>query len=472
MRPRLRWSSFLLLAAFGTGAEWDRFRGPNGSGVADATGLPATFGPKHNLIWKTSLPPGHSSPILSRDRIFLTAVDKEKLSLIAMDRRNGRIVWQRKSPRSRTERLHKLNSPASATPASDGTRVYVFFGDHGLICFGWEGRELWRTPLGPFNNVYGMGVSPVVVEGSIVLVVDQSRDSYIAAFKKTDGTLRWKTMRPDAISGSSVPTLYREPGGQLQVIAPSSRRMESYDAATGRVLWFVTGLPGEMKSQPILDGSHLFVNGYASPDNEAGNIRPVPSFEEGLAVEDSNRDGFVAKDEARDARAKSAWVFIDLNADGKLDREEWDKYRALMTSENALQAYRLGGSGDLTASSLLWRYQRAIPQLPSMVVYNGVLYMISDAGILTTLDPATGKVFKQGRLRGVPGSYLASIVAADGKVFIASQSGVVAVLKAGAEQELLSANNLDEDIFATPAIDRDRILVRTVAALYCFGAKK
>ena len=461
----------MLLAALSTGADWDRFRGPNGSGVAEATGLPAIFGPKENLIWKTALPPGHSSPILSRDRIFLTAVDKEKLYLIAMDRRTGRIVWQRESPRNRAERLHKLNSPASATPAADGTQVYVFFGDHGLVCYGWDGREMWRTPLGPFNNVYGMGVSPIVVEDSIVLVVDQSRDSYIAAFKKTDGTLRWKTKRPDAISGSSVPALYHEPGGRLQVIAPSSHRMESYDAATGKVLWYVTGLPGEMKSQPILDGSYLFVNGYASPDNEAGNIRPVPSFEEGLAAEDSNGDGFVAKDEARDARAKSAWIFIDLNTDGKLDGEEWDKYRALMTSENALLAYRLGGSGNLTTTNFLWKYQRAIPQLPSMVVYRGVLYMISDAGVLTTLDPASGKVFKQARLRGAPGSYLASIVAADGKIFIASQSGIVSVLKAGGDQELLSANNLEEDIYATPAIDRNRVFVRTVSALYCFGIR-
>jgi outer membrane protein assembly factor BamB len=322
VRRHLRWSTFLLLAALSTGADWDRFRGQNGSGIAEATGLPAIFGPKQNLIWKTTLPPGHSSPILSRDRIFLTSVDKEKPYLIAMDRRTGRIVWQRESPRNRAERLHKLNSPASATPASDGTRVYVFSGDYGLVCYGWNGREIWRTPLGPFNNVYGMGVSPIVVEDNIVLVVDQSRDSYIAAFKKTDGALRWKTMRPDAISGSSVPALYREPGGRLQVIAPSSHRMESYDAANGKVLWYVTGLPGEMKSQPILDGLHLFVNGYASPDNEAGNIRPVPTFEEGLAAEDSNRDGFVAREEARDARAKSAWVFIDLDADGKLDRED------------------------------------------------------------------------------------------------------------------------------------------------------
>ncbi len=468
----LRWGWVLLLATLSTGADWDRFRGPNGSGIADATNLPEAFGLNQNLIWKTALPPGHSSPILSRDRIFLTSVDSEKLYLIAIDQQTGKIVWRRESPRVRTERLHKLNNPASATPASDGTQVYVFFGDYGLVCFRWDGREMWRTPLGPFSNVYGMGVSPIVVEDNVVLVVDQSRGSYIASFKKHDGSLRWKKLRPDAISGSSVPALYSEPGGRLQIIAPSSRRMESYDARTGEVLWHVTGLPGEMKSQPILDGSRIFVSGYSSPDNEAGNIRPVPSFEEGLAAEDADQDGFVSREEAKDKRAKNAWQFIDLNNDGKLDREEWDKYRALMTSENALLAYRLGGSGDLTTSNFLWKYQRAIPQLPSMVVYQGILYMISDAGILTTLDPVTGRVFKQGRLRGVPGSYLASIVAADGKIFVASQSGVVAVLKAGGDQELLSTNNLDEDIFATPAIDAKRIFIRTVSALYCFGTRK
>jgi len=471
VRPHLRSILILMFATLSTAADWDRFRGPNGSGVADATSLPEAFGPNRNLIWKTSLPPGHSSPILSRDRVYLTSVDKEKLYLIAMDQQTGKILWRGESPRDRAERLHKLNSPASATPAADGSQVYVFFGDYGLVCFRRDGREMWKVPLGPFSNVYGMGVSPIVAEDKVVLVVDQSRDSYIAAFDKNEGSLRWRKLRPHAISGSSVPTLYAEPGGPLQIIAPSSHRMESYDARTGEVLWHVTGLPGEMKSQPILDGSRIFVSGYSSPDNEAGNIRPVPSFEEGLAAEDTDRDGFVSRQEAN-KRARDSWQFIDLNDDGRLDREEWDKYRTLMASENALLAYRLGGSGDLTGRNFLWKYQRAIPQLPSMVVYRGVLYMISDAGILTTLDPATGRVLKQGRLRGAPGSYLGSIVAADGKIFIASQAGVVAVLRAGGDQELLSTNNLDEDIFATPAIGGNRIFVRTVSALYCFGTWK
>ena len=470
--PYLNWSCYLLLAVLGSDGEWDRFRGPNGSGISEATRLPSAFGPGANQIWRTPLPLGHSSPILSHDRIFLTGVENEKLYLIALDRRTGRIIWQRESPRAREERLHKLNNPASATPASDRTQVYAFFGDYGLVCYNKAGRERWRTPLGPFSNVYGMGVSPIVVGDNVVLVVDQSRDSYIAAFKKTNGALRWKTPRPAAVSGCSVPVLYRDSRGRLQIIAPSSQRMEGYDAETGEVLWYVIGLPGEMKSQPVLYGSHIFVNGYAWTHNEPGNIRPVPTFEAGLMADDKNSDGFIARDEVRDARAKEAWPFIDLNSDGKLDRGEWDKYRALMASENALLAYSLRDSEPHMAPKLLWKYQRAIPQLPSIVVYRGVLYMFSDAGILTTLDPSSGRIFKQGRVRGASGSYLASIVAADGKIFLASQSGIVAVLKAGGEQELLRINNLDESIFATPAIDDKRIFIRTVSALYCFGMRE
>ena len=106
-----------------------------------------------------------------------------------------------------------------------------------------------------------------------------------------------------------------------------------------------------------------------------------------------------------------------------------------------------------------------------MVLYRGVIYMINDSGVLTTLDAKTGEVFKQARLRSVSDKYFASPVASDGKIFIASESGVVAVLKAGGDQELLAANKLDEDIHATPAIADGRIYVRTVSSLYCFGEK-
>ncbi|MBI3680282.1 MAG: PQQ-binding-like beta-propeller repeat protein [Acidobacteria bacterium] len=461
----------LLLAVVAVAADWDRFRGPNGSGVAQAVGLPVEFGPLKNLVWKTELRPGHSSPVLSKDRIFVTAVDGEKLYTISLERATGKILWRREAPRARKESLHPFNNPASSTPAADGKNVYVFFGDYGLIGYGWDGRELWRTPLGPFHNVYGMGVSPMEVDDKVVLVADQSHDSYIAAFGKNDGRLRWKSMRPDAVSGSSVPVVYRPAGGPAQIIAPSSLRMDAYNARTGEAIWYVTGLPAEMKSQPVLDGGRVLINGYNSPENEAGRIHPVAPFEETLAKHDADRDGFISKHEAPDQRTGTYWQFLDLNADGRMDSSEWRKYQQMMLAENALLAFKLGGTGDVTASNFLWKYQRSIPQLPSVAAYHGVLYMINDGGVLTTLDPATGAVFKQARLRGVSDRYFASIVAADDKVYIASHSGVVAVLKKGGGQELLAANDLGEEIFATPAIGENSLFVRTASGLYCFGNK-
>ena len=141
-----------------------------------------------------------------------------------------------------------------------------------------------------------------------------------------------------------------------------------------------------------------------------------------------------------------------------------------MGAENGLYVYRMGSRGDASAR-LVWKYQRSVPQLPSVVVYRDVVYMLNDKGVLTTLDAASGRMLRQDRVRGVPDNYYASPVAGDGKIYLASHNGVVAVLRAGGQQELLAANALDEEIFATPAIADGRLYVRTVAALYCFGAR-
>jgi len=130
----------------------------------------------------------------------------------------------------------------------------------------------------------------------------------------------------------------------------------------------------------------------------------------------------------------------------------------------------LCGRGDRT-SGLVWKYQRAVPQLPTVLLYQNVLYMLSDAGVLTTLDPTTGAMHRQARLRGVADRYFSSPVAGDGKVFITSQTGIVTVLKAGSGQEVLAANELDDECYATPAIADGRIYIRTRSALYCFGKR-
>jgi outer membrane protein assembly factor BamB len=463
--------TILLTAVPGAASDWPGFRGPNASGVNETTGLPTEFGPSKNLVWKVALPAGHSSPILMGDRVFLTAYEGDKLLTFCLDRATGRILWRREAPRDRKEPLDKRNSPASPSPASDGKNVYVFFGDYGMVSYGPDGNERWHLPLGPFHNVYGMGASPVLVDDEVVLVCDQSKDSFIAAFGQKDGKMRWKTPRPEALSGHSTPSIIRGPDGKALIIAPASFRLDVYSAETGAIVWFMHGLASEMKSVPIVDGDTIYINGYNTPENDPGKQVAVAPFEEVLKKYDTNHDGKISKDEAPDQRTKTYFPFIDLDQDGALDAHEWQLFAASMSAENSLMAIKAGGHGDVSLTAVKWKFHKSIPQLPSLVLYRGVLYMINDGGVLTTLNPETGELFKQARLRGVSDKYYASPVAADGKVFIAADSGVISVLKAGGDQEILTSNNLNEEIVATPAIADGKIYVRTVAALYCFGSK-
>src|SRR5688500_2224942 len=219
-------STLFLLMALAVSAvsdtDWSRFRGPNGSGISETKGLPTEFGPDKNVIWKVDLPQGYSSPVIHGDRIFLTALRGENLVTLAVDRTNGKVLWERTAPRARTEKLDKRNRPAAASAATDGKHVSVFFGDYGLITYDVNGKELWKQPLGPFNNIYGMGASPLIVGDNVILVCDQSTDSYIAAWDKRTGKPLWKTPRKEARSGHSTPILWTPRGGKTQVIVPGS----------------------------------------------------------------------------------------------------------------------------------------------------------------------------------------------------------------------------------------------------------
>jgi len=451
--------------------QWDRFRGPNGTGVAESAGLPAEFGPRKNLVWRRELPPGHSSPVIAEGRIYLTGVEHERLYTFCLDAVGGRTLWKQEAPRSRHEKLHSLNNPASPTPVSDGENVYAFFPDFGLLSYTRDGKERWRLPLGPFRNVYGIGVSPALADDVVVLVIDQDKNSFIVAVGRSDGKVRWQKPRPEALSGSSTPVVVKRSGGPSLILAPASFRMDVYSARDGEAVWWVRGLPSEMKSVAVVSGDVVYVSGFNTPENDPGRQVALPTWQELLARDDANKDGAIQKDELSDARTKRYWQFIDTEGHGSIKESEWNLHLSVMSAENGLYAFRLGSRGDATGN-LIWKYQRSVPQLPSVVVYRDVVYMLHDRGVLTTLDAATGRMLRQDRVRGLSDNYYASPVAADGKIFLASHKGVVAVLRAGGAQELLAANALDEEIFATPAIAGGRIYVRTVSALYCFGGSK
>jgi outer membrane protein assembly factor BamB len=426
------------------------------------------FGPAENLVWKTELPAGHSSPILTADRVFLTAVEGETLFTYALDRTTGRILWKREAPRTRVTKIDSRNNPASPSPAVDEKGVYVFFPDYGILAYDFEGDERWRHPLGPFQNVYGMGASPVVAGDNVVLVCDQNIRSYILALHRDSGKVAWTTERPEATSGHSTPVVHRSPSGDLEILVPGSFQVTSYSAATGQKLWWVTGLSFEMKSTPVLENGILYINGYGAPENQPGTNVKAPTWTEALAARDQDRDGLLSGEEVQ-GHARSWFGFTDLDSDQRLNEREWRYYEASLASRNGILAIRVGGEGDMTEKNVAWTYDRRVPQLPSPLLYGGVLYMVNDGGVVTSLDPNTGAVLSQGRLKGAVDNYYASPVAADGKIFMASELGKIAVLKPGATLEILAVNDLADLIYATPAIDSGRIYVRTRSALYCFG---
>jgi len=289
----------LVLTAFvaPSDTDWSRFRGPNGSGVSGTKGLPAEFGQEKNVVWKTDLPQGYSSPIIHGNRIFLTGLRDEKLLTIAVDRTSGKVLWEREAPRVRTEKLDKRNRPAAASAATDGEHVTVFFGDYGLITYDVDGRELWKQPLGPFNNIYGMGASPVIVGDKVILACDQSTNSYIAAWDKKTGKELWRTARTEAKSGHSTPILWTPPNGRTQILLPGSFLLSAYDPDNGKRLWWVGGLSFEMKSTPVIMGDTLFINGFGSDENNAGSQIQVMTTEEAFGKHDTNKDGRFTREE-------------------------------------------------------------------------------------------------------------------------------------------------------------------------------
>lgn len=458
--------------------EWSQFRGPNGTGVSDTKNLPTEFGPNTNVVWKAELPPGHSSPVLTRDRIFVTGHEKDTLLVICLDRHTGKVLWRRPVPRTTAGRLQNVNGPASPSPVTDGTNVYVFFQEYGLVSFGPEGKERWKLPLGPFNIFYGFGASPILVDDKIILPVDQDHPtSYMIAVDKNTGRLRWKIERPIVISGYSTPIVYQPARGPKQIIVPESFQLSAYSVADGKRVWWVRGLACEMKSIASHDSEYLYINGWGFPQNQPGQQVKTISFEDALAAHDKDKDRMIAKAEmpagaprgSMESMVSAAFEAFDMDRDEKLDAKDWEVFRAMMASENGLLAIKMGGEGDQTAKAIRWRYQRPVPQVPSTLLYRNVLYMINDSGILISFDPATGNVIKQGRLHGAIDKYFSSPVAADDKVFLIGQGGQVSVVKATGDWEVLAVNELDDECYATPAIADGRIYIRTRSALYAFG---
>ena len=444
--------------------EWPQFRGPNGTGVAEGASLPAKFSAKENLVWKTSIPFARSSPVVTADRVFLTASEGDKLITFALDRKTGKVVWRSEVARTRHMPIYKANDAASPSPVSDGKNVYAFFGELGLISYGPDGKERWRVPLGPFNSFYGMGGSPVLSGNTLVMVCDHRDASFIVAVDARDGKVLWKKNRSN-FEGYSTPTIYKPASGPAQVIVLGSNSVDAYSLDKGERLWWVSKVGAYPKGVPVLGTDIVYVLG------EGGDQPFFPSFEDSLKQYDKDKDQKIHLDEMKttpDYAEHFGW--LDGNRDGYIERAEYDFVRNSTAVGHGLTAVRLSGQGDITTSHVVWRLQKGYPNIPAPLIYHGVMYLMKEGGIVSTIDPASGQVLKQGRTPDALEEYYASPVAADGKVYVVSASGKVTVLKADAQWEILATNDLGEEVWATPAIAGNNLFIRTRSALYSFGA--
>ncbi|HYP53213.1 MAG TPA: PQQ-binding-like beta-propeller repeat protein, partial [Pyrinomonadaceae bacterium] len=269
----------VLSATTSRAEDWPQYRGPRGQGVSAERGLPVKWGAGSGVQWKTPLPgPGHSSPVVWGERIFLTAYRgpaagaRGQLLVLALDKRTGRVVWEREVRAERIESVHPTNAPATPTPATDGRRVYVFFGSYGLVSFDFDGRKVWEKPLGPYPVEWGTAASPILHGALLLLNFNTDAEDFLLAVDKETGRTVWRTAHPATERSFATPMIW-EAGGREQVVVSGSGHVKGYDVRTGRELWSVGGVPKWVAPTPVAAHGLLYAASNSQP-NFVMAIRP------------------------------------------------------------------------------------------------------------------------------------------------------------------------------------------------------
>jgi outer membrane protein assembly factor BamB len=461
-----------VCSASAADSPWPQFRGPAGSGVSENEKPPTEVGPDKNVLWKVKVPPGFSSPIVVGDQLVLTAIDDGKLTTIAYDRATGAERWRAVAPHKEIEPYHPTEgSPAASTPVTDGTRIISYFGSCGLFCYDLKGKELWRVEMPTAHTVadFGTGVSPVIVDGTVILVRDQAQGSKIIAINATTGKPQWETAR-QSTSSHSTPAIANSPSG-AEIIVPGPVKLIAYDLKTGSEKWWLDGMPAMCCPSPVVEGDLVFYAAW-SP----GEDFKLPPLEALLKEAGESEKGYLTKEGSDKTQFKGFFDSNDTNKDGKITPEEWNAMLDFLSqSRNSAFAVRAGGTGEVSTSNLVWRKPKAkgLPYVPSMIHYRGQAIMVKDGGIVTVYDAKSGEELSTKR-SAASGSYYASPVAANGHLYMSElNKGVVTVLKpAGKSLALVSTSpEFGERIAATPAIADNTLYLRTSGTLYAFKQK-
>lgn len=392
---------------------WPGWRGRNSAGIASAGSPAIRFGAEEGFRWKVNVPgQGNSSPVVWGDFVLLTSAldhtDPATLVILAYRRADGELLWQVEAGKARGPTNIK-NGYASATVATDGQRIFAFFGSTGLSCHDFSGKPLWEAKLGDLSHIYGTASSPVLYGDMVIQLCDCDEDSYIAAFDRRSGDEVWRTPRPSHGSWSTPVA--------VEVEVDGARRTElvvnGSDNGTGRDGMVIAYHPDDGRELWRVRGTKQLVV-------------PTAVFSNGLVYSLSGRNG-------------------------------------------PIMAIRLGGSGDVTDTRVVWSIRSGGPYIPTGVAYRNRLYVVRDHNEVACYNAGCGEQVWTARLRG---EFTASPVAADGRIYATNERGRVYVFRASDSFDLLAENDLDERCLTTPAIASGELFIRTESHLYCIPPRQ
>ena len=461
---------------------WLQFRGRRGQGtVSHAANLPGDLSLEKNLIWKTPIAEGQSSPIIVNDLVFFTGYDTNSVYVLCHRLADGKQVWRREIKVDSFEKTHRLHGPASPSPASDGKQLYVAFGSAGVFAFDLAGTKVWHHRWKRRSNLFGTASSPIVHDETLYVVSGDRNQSILQAFATKDGEIQWEKRKPGQASSWATPVLGNYRGSPaLLVYEPFHLRFLS--PQDGTEIATVPGLADEPITTPQLFDNLVLVTSYNMGTNQ--EVIGPPSFEKILEECDANSDGKISRKESQTNRSvlsrpdadeqgdhplRILFGLIDKNRDGEIEAEEWPRLQAWLDSwkhANGFVAIRIDAQAE--TPEVAWNQPKGVPECPTPLVFDSHIFAIRNGGIVTSLDKKTGKILFRKRI-APGGPYYASPITADGKIFLASARGVISTISTDKEPALLATTKLGEPVLATPAFATSRIIIRSQKHLWCFG---
>jgi len=464
--------------------DWPQFRGPGGRAVADDTPIPTRFGPDEGVLWRTELPAGQSSPCIAGDLVFVTGVEGGKNVALAIRCSSGEVAWRKtfggSEPRSQ---LHPDAATASPTPVADEEHVVFYFGDYGLVALDRDGDVLWEKRMPDPRHAFGVGTSPLLFDGMLVLSRDGAPEAAVLVMDVTDGTELWRIDRFEYSESHGSPFLWRTPDRD-ELVVGGTNKLCSYDLVTGEQLWVVDGLTQFPCTTPTADEDTLYFAAWSTPNAtgrsfwEGAFARALDLSDEEVADPglifarlDKNKDGKVVLDELPESRAKDGFFFMDNDRSGAWELEEFADPPNSAPGKNLMVAVARGAKGDASNGHVRWTWTRGLPYVASPLLYRGRVWLFKSGGLATCLDAKTGEpVFDRARLPD-RSEYYMSPVGAAGHVLVGSAEGTLYLLDAGADELKVEHTAVfDDGLLATPAVLDGNVYVRSTSALWAFGS--